>query len=199
MIIKGGYFRNIRKGIFSNRVNGENQMKKKALFAIISITLFGQQELLAENISHSIDLSATVNAFCSLGDPDMSNAGAFGANGTTFVVGIDGLNTTLTDGTITFPDASCNAASQLEITRSGLTTTVTPAGDGTFQTEIPYTLTFNWGTAELTLMAGQTHTPESVGPTAQAATIGLNVQANYGPLAEGSYSDTITIVISPIG
>jgi hypothetical protein len=182
---------------------------KHTLTAALVMTALGATAVNAQTasnaISHQINVQANVDEYCSLGNPGTISLGA-GRNGNGFVTGatsaastfkvdIEGLNTLETNGTIEFPNASCNTLSNVTVSRSGLINQdITDTG--AFEGQIPYSFLLTWG-EDHQMTDTATTMQASVGPVSSPATMEITVVPGIGPLAKGTYRDTITVTITP--
>ncbi len=180
---------------------------KRYIFAASALAAICALPAIAGPINHAIQVKATVGEFCSLGSPSLLGTGFSGESetGSTFTVGIEGLETSLTQGSIAFANASCNANATVSISRNGLKKSGINNPTEGFKDEIPYTFQFTWGTwgnsvdeeLQPNINGNNAITNIPVGPIHAEASMTIMVAADFGPLIKGEYTDTVTVTITP--
>ncbi|MBI1385803.1 MAG: hypothetical protein GC150_12915 [Rhizobiales bacterium] len=176
---------------------------KKLLIGTAAAALMTAYSGAAFAADQDIDVSATVDAFCTIGG--VASAATLplnlGTTGTGSTADLAGGSTSVTLGTII-----CNAASNASLSSANgaLTSGLAPVAG--FDNSISYTATTTNLQAQPSLTANTPGTPvDNTGaPTAQASaftasnvTVDVTVTANTNPLLAGAYADTITFAIVP--
>jgi hypothetical protein len=188
-------------------------MKKSVLkaAAIAGFSVLGASGAFAQSATQTIGLTAFVNAKCTIGTT-VANESATGVAGDNIVVPTAG--TTVASQALT-PAVSSGNYSVTCTTPNKIT--ITSANDGlkgatplagAFDNYINYTATVSQVGGVGPVLTGSLTTAgtgtlktitTSATPAAFAGTMTIGVQtaANVNPLAPGSYSDTLTVLLTP--
>jgi hypothetical protein len=181
---------------------------KRTIIAAGLITVFGIYEANAQDIDHSVEVRAQIDASCTFGDVTVMNgpSGGFdstniGNESSTFYVSSVSGEIQFTYGSLLFNDASCNVPSEVSIDRVGFLVNedTNPQSNG-FDLDIPYVVNFRWGGSEFALLAGEsTATPVQYVPTKGAIELEVSVDPGTATFAAGDYLDTVQLQVGPAG
>ncbi|NJM35865.1 MAG: hypothetical protein HC850_15555 [Rhodomicrobium sp.] len=163
-----------------------------------------------QSLTHDVHMTATVDPACSFTAPPSNingNLDVTGPSNSTFILPIDFVTATVTQlesDTLNFPNAFCNTASTIYLSRSGFkhenynNLTDMP---NQMAKEIHYGAKVTWGetTTLVSLTAGGLNnaTSGSLGPRFGSLNLAISVPADNAPLVAGDYLDTLRLSVIP--
>lgn len=178
-------------------------MRKLFYSAAAAATFLTVTGASAETFTHSVALSATVEAACAFSGTRSFAGSVTPLSGDTSAMAIDVEPTMLAhqQGSLTFANVSCNGGStNIQLDREGLST-----GGGAlagFKNKIYYKATVKWnGGADIVTLDAAANSLDTATATVTSRTgdfvLNIDVPADSGPFKAGEYEDILVLTVTP--